>query len=230
MSPPAPAASEDRSSTRAWTSPTCWTTSPRSAARRCERAHDILGRSPGLAGLRRLRLARGRTQAAVARRLLRAGPRSRRPSPRWSRCPAFKTHVMNSSDERRGYPRPTTSSATRSRSPLEATAEAERYPELREPWQVLELCSRRSFNRPRMQAIDDAMIAHGLESPSEQRLKESTRSPSGTPASPPGCPARTTRRADQALLAHATQVDPDGSGRHPARAAGKPGPPRTTSW
>ena len=41
-------------------------------------------RPPGLARLRRLRLARGRPEAAAARGLLRAGARSRRPPSRWS--------------------------------------------------------------------------------------------------------------------------------------------------
>ena len=62
-----------------------------------------------------------------------------------------------------------------------------------------------------MQAIHDAMVAHGLESPWEERLKEWKPEPEWD--------ARITTRVpcsdyfgvrDQALLAHATQIDPDG--------------------
>ena len=62
-----------------------------------------------------------------------------------------------------------------------------------------------------MQALHDAMLAHGLESPWGERLKEWKPEPEWD--------ARITTRVpcadyfgvrDQALLAHATQIDPDG--------------------
>jgi mycothiol S-conjugate amidase len=62
-----------------------------------------------------------------------------------------------------------------------------------------------------MQAIHDAMLAHGLESPYAERLEEWK--------SEPEWDTRITTRVpcaeyfgvrDQALLAHATQIDPDG--------------------
>ena len=63
-----------------------------------------------------------------------------------------------------------------------------------------------------MQALHDAMLAHGLESPWAERLEEWKPEPEWD--------ARITTRVpcadyfgvrDQALLAHATQIDPDGS-------------------
>ena len=76
---------------------------------------------------------------------------------------------------------------------------------------MLKLYYHHSFNRPRMLAIHEAMLAHGLESPWEERLKEWKEEPEWD--------ARITTRVpcadyfgvrDQALLAHATQIDPDG--------------------
>ena len=62
-----------------------------------------------------------------------------------------------------------------------------------------------------MQALHDAMLEHGLESPWAERLEEWKPEPEWD--------ARITTRVpcgeyfgvrDQALLAHATQIDPDG--------------------
>ena len=124
----------------------------------------------------------------------------------------FRPHVMTTYDERGGYPHPDhVKTHEISVEAFAAAADPERYPELGEPWQLLKLYYHHSFNRPRMQAIHDAMIAHGLESPWEERLKEWKEEPEWD--------ARITTRVpcadyfgvrDQALLAHATQIDPDG--------------------
>ena len=94
---------------------------------------------------------------------------------------------------------------------FEAAGDPERFPDAGEPWQPLKLYYHHSFNRPRMQALHDAMQEHGLESPWEERLKDWKPEPEWD--------ARITTRVvcdrwfgvrDQALLAHATQIDPDG--------------------
>ena len=125
---------------------------------------------------------------------------------------SFKPHVMTTYDERGGYPHPDHIKCHEiSVEAFAAAGDPERYPELGEPWQVQKLYYHHSFNRPRMQAIHDAMIAHGLESPWAERLKEWKEEPEWD--------ARITTRVpcadyfgvrDQALLAHATQIDPDG--------------------
>ena len=119
---------------------------------------------------------------------------------------------MTTYDERGGYPHPDHIKCHEiSVAAFEAAADPERYPELGEPWQVLKLYYHHSFNKARIQAIHDAMIAHGLESPWAERLKEWKDEPEWD--------ARVTTRVpcsdyfgvrDQALLAHATQIDPDG--------------------
>ena len=124
----------------------------------------------------------------------------------------FKPHVLTTYDENGGYPHPdhimchnVTVHA------FEAAGDPERYPDLGEPWQPLKLYYHHSFNRPRTVAISDAMEAAGLESPWKERLEKWKPDPEHD--------ARITTRVpcgeyfpirDRALLAHATQIDPDG--------------------
>lgn len=125
---------------------------------------------------------------------------------------AFRPHVVTTYDERGGYPHPDHIRCHEvSVAAFEAAGDAERFPEAGEPWQPLKLYYHHSFNRGRMQALHDAMVEHGLESPWEERLKEWKPEPEWD--------ARITTRVpcsdyfgvrDQALLAHATQIDPDG--------------------
>src|ERR1700710_2487145 len=78
----------------------------------------------------------------------------------------FRPHVVTTYDERGGYPHPDRVKCHEiSVAPFDAAGAPERSPDLGEPWQPLKLYYHHSFNRPRMQAIHDAMLAHGLESP-----------------------------------------------------------------
>jgi mycothiol S-conjugate amidase len=124
----------------------------------------------------------------------------------------FRPHVMTTYDERGGYPHPDHVMCHKvSVEAFAAAADPERYPDLGEPWQVLKLYYHHSFNRPRMQAIHDAMIAHGLVSPWEERLKEWTPEPEWDDRITTRVPCSDFFGVrDQALLAHATQIDPDG--------------------
>jgi mycothiol S-conjugate amidase len=125
---------------------------------------------------------------------------------------AVRPHVMTTYDERGGYPHPDHIRCHEvSVAAFEAAGDPARFPEAGEPWQPAKLYYHHSFNRPRMQALHDAMQEHGLESPWEERLKDWKPEPEWD--------ARITTRVvcdrwfgvrDQALLAHATQIDPDG--------------------
>ncbi|WP_370038106.1 mycothiol conjugate amidase Mca [Nocardioides sp.] len=125
---------------------------------------------------------------------------------------AVRPHVMTTYDERGGYPHPDHIRCHEvSVAAFEAAGDPERFPDAGQPWQPLKLYYHHSFNRPRMQALHDAMQQHGLESPWEERLKDWKPEPEWD--------ARITTRVvcdrwfgvrDQALLAHATQIDPDG--------------------
>ena len=78
----------------------------------------------------------------------------------------FRPHVVTTYDERGGYPHPDHIRATRSRvAAFDAAGDPERFPDAGEPWQPLKLYYQHGFNRPRSQALHDAMLAHGLESP-----------------------------------------------------------------
>ena len=96
--------------------------------------------------------------------------------------------------------------------PVEAAGDPDRYPDAGEPWQPLKLYYHHAFHRERTQALHDAMVARGLESPYAERLAEWKPDPEHA--------ARITTRVpcaeyfpvrDRALLAHATQIDPDGA-------------------
>jgi len=127
----------------------------------------------------------------------------------------FRPHVMTTYDERGGYPHP---DHIRCHEVSVAAFEAAADPfyedgsaDPGEPWQVLKLYYHHGFNRLKTQALHDAMLAHGLESPYAERLKDWRAEPEWD--------ARITTRVpcsdyfgvrDQALMAHATQIDPDG--------------------
>ena len=124
----------------------------------------------------------------------------------------FRPHVLTTYDEKGGYPHPDHIQCHNvSVAAYEAAGDPDRYPDAGEPWQPLKLYYHHGFNRPRTQALHDAMLEHGLESPYADRLKDWKPDPAHD--------ARITTRVpcadyfgvrDQALLAHATQIDPDG--------------------
>ncbi|MDN5894899.1 MAG: mycothiol conjugate amidase Mca [Nocardioides sp.] len=124
----------------------------------------------------------------------------------------FRPHVVTTYDENGGYPHPDHVMCHKvSMHAFEAASDPERYPEAGEPWQPLKLYYQHGFNRPRTVAIHEAMEAAGLDSPWKQRLEKWKPDPQHD--------ARITTRVpcddyfdvrDRALLAHATQIDPDG--------------------
>jgi mycothiol S-conjugate amidase len=125
----------------------------------------------------------------------------------------FRPHVVTTYDENGGYPHPDHIKCHQiSVAAFDAAADPTRYPELGEPWQVLKLYYQFTFHRDRIVALDQAMKDRGLESPYAERLADWEVDPAHQ--------ARLTTRVpcadyfqvrDQALLAHATQVDPEGA-------------------
>ena len=124
----------------------------------------------------------------------------------------FRPHVLTTYDERGGYPHPDHIKCHEiSVYAYEAAADPDRYPDAGEAWQVSKLYYHLSWSYARMKAIDDEMKKHGLENPFAERLDSWERKPEDE--------ARLTTRVecadyfgvrDQALLAHATQIDPNG--------------------
>ncbi len=123
----------------------------------------------------------------------------------------IRPHVMTTYDERGGYPHPDHIKCHEiSMAAFEAAADPSYRPDLGAPWQILKVYYHHGFNRPKAMALHEAMLAHGLESPYAERLEEWKAEPEWD--------ARITTRVpcaeyfgvrDQALLAHATQIDPD---------------------
>jgi mycothiol S-conjugate amidase len=124
----------------------------------------------------------------------------------------FRPHVLTTYDENGGYPHPDHIMCHKiSVAAFDAAADPDAYPELGAPWQTLKLYYSFAFHRARVVALDRAMSERGLESPYAERLREWPDDPEHA--------ARVTTRVpcadyfgvrDRALLAHATQIDPDG--------------------
>jgi mycothiol S-conjugate amidase len=125
---------------------------------------------------------------------------------------SFRPHVLTTYDENGGYPHPDHIMCHQvSMAAFAAAADPERFPDAGEPWQPLKLYYQHGFNRPRTLALHEAMLAEGIESPFTERLEEWKANPEHD--------ARITTRVpcgdyfevrDRALIAHATQIDPDG--------------------
>jgi mycothiol S-conjugate amidase len=121
-----------------------------------------------------------------------------------------RPHVVITYDENGGYPHPDHVMTHKiSVAAFDAAGDPDRYPEAGEPWQPLKLYYHMSFGRARIAQMHEALLAAGLESPYEEWLKEWDGEDTVTPRI-------TTRiecaewfpRRDEALLAHATQIDP----------------------
>jgi len=127
----------------------------------------------------------------------------------------FRPHVITTYDENGGYPHPDhIRTHDISVAAFEAAPDPDRFPEAGEPWQPLKLYYDVGFSFERFEAIEKELLARGLPSPYDdlrrERMKERMEKFR--------VPKITTRvdvadwfeRRDQALLAHATQVDPNG--------------------
>ena len=123
---------------------------------------------------------------------------------------SFRPHVMVTYDENGGYPHPDHIMCHKvSVAAFEAAGDPSAYPGTGEAWQPLKLYYDRTFTRSKVVAFHQALQAQGLESPFGDWLEHW---PDGEQ------PLVTTRVScsdyfpvrDEALKAHATQIDPEG--------------------
>ena len=122
---------------------------------------------------------------------------------------SFRPHVLTTYDENGGYPHPDHIMCHNvSMAAWAAANDPEQYPDAGEPWQPLKLYYQHGFNRPRTQALHDAMVEHGLESPWGERLKEWKPDPKHD--------ARITTRVPCARLLRGARPGADGA-RHADR-------------
>ena len=122
----------------------------------------------------------------------------------------FRPHVVTTYDENGGYPHPdhimchdVTVAA------VDAAGDPDAFPSAGPAWQPLKLYYNQTFSRARIEAFHQALTALGEESPYAEWLENWTR-PDRTVTTRVPCSDFFEQR-DAALLAHATQVDPDGT-------------------
>jgi mycothiol S-conjugate amidase len=125
---------------------------------------------------------------------------------------SFRPHVVTTYDENGGYPHPdhimchdVTVAA------FDAAPDGSRHPELGDPWQPLKLYYHHGFHRERFEVLHRGMLDAGLDSPFGEWLDEWVDRP--------GDDDRITTKVecatfypvrDDALRAHATQIDDEG--------------------
>lgn len=124
----------------------------------------------------------------------------------------FRPHVVTTYDEEGGYPHPDhimTHKVTVAA--FEAAGDPERHPELGEPWQPLKLYYDVGFSRAKILSLHEAILAVGRESPYGEWMKrwEDRPDKGDRITTRVDCAAYFPVR-DDALRAHATQIDPDG--------------------
>jgi mycothiol S-conjugate amidase len=125
----------------------------------------------------------------------------------------FRPHVMTTYDENGGYPHPDHIRCHQvSVAAYEAAGDHRRFTDAGDPWNVAKLYYNHGFLRQRMQLLQAEFAKHGQHGPFDKWLKHWD----------PGhdiFAARVTTRVDcseyfsqrdDALRAHATQIDPDG--------------------
>ncbi|WP_460826827.1 mycothiol conjugate amidase Mca [Nostocoides australiense] len=121
----------------------------------------------------------------------------------------FRPHVITTYDENGGYPHPDHIRTHEVTIPaFDAAGDPAAYPHAGAPWQPLKLYYNGGFSKERIQTFHEALVAEGLESPYADWLDKWDR-PSRTATTRVQC-ADWFERRDAALIAHATQIDPDG--------------------
>jgi mycothiol S-conjugate amidase len=125
----------------------------------------------------------------------------------------FRPHVITTYDENGGYPHPDHIRTHQvSMAAYEAAADHVQFPDEGEPWSISKLYYGHGFLRRRMQLLQDEFAKYGEVGPFEKWLQH------WDPEHDPFANRVTTRiecadffeQRDQALLAHATQIDPNG--------------------
>ncbi len=123
----------------------------------------------------------------------------------------FRPHVLVTYDERGGYPHPDHIKCHEiSVAAFDAAGDPDRFPGTGDPWQPLKLYYSHGFSKARLIAFHEALLVRGIESPYGEWLANWTDD-----RPDPGL--RVTTRVqcadwfpvrDEALKAHATQIDP----------------------
>jgi mycothiol S-conjugate amidase len=123
----------------------------------------------------------------------------------------FKPHVMTTYDENGGYPHPDHIRCHEvSMAAYEAAGDYRLFPDSGEPWNVLKVYYNHGFLRQRMQLFQDEFAKNGEEGPFTKWLKDwapELDAVAGRITTSVEC-AKYFHLRDDALRAHATQIDP----------------------
>lgn len=124
----------------------------------------------------------------------------------------FRPHVLTTYDESGGYPHPDHIQCHRvSMAAVDAAADPCAWPEHGEPWQVPKVYFDMTLHRGRYAALDAAMHEAGLARPYAEWLADWAEDPDRLSRLTTFVPcADYFGVRNEALLAHATQIDPDG--------------------
>ena len=125
---------------------------------------------------------------------------------------SFRPHVMTTYDEKGGYPHPDHVKCHEvAVEAFDAAGDAERYPGTGEPWQPLKLYYHQTFHLSRVVALHESAVSAGYDSPYGEWLESWEDDPEHAKRlttfvhAAEYFPVR-----DEALKAHASQVDPNG--------------------
>jgi mycothiol S-conjugate amidase len=123
-----------------------------------------------------------------------------------------RPHVMTTYDETGGYPHPDHIRCHElAVAAYEAAGDPDRFPEAGEPWQPLKLYYNLTFHKARLVALHEMMTEKGIESPYGEWLEAWVDKPEDAERLTTSIEcAELFPIRDQALIAHATQVDPTG--------------------
>src|SRR5690625_909058 len=122
----------------------------------------------------------------------------------------FRPHVMTTYNETGGYPHPDHIMTHKiSMAAYESAGDPEQFPGTGEPWEVSKLYYDVGFSSERIRVIHQTLLERGIESPFEEWLQRRGDRPERTVTTRIRCEDYFGHR-DRALLAHASQIDPDG--------------------
>jgi len=124
----------------------------------------------------------------------------------------FRPHVITTYDENGGYPHPDHIMTHKiSMAAFDAAGDADAYPEAGEPWQPLKLYYNHGFPMGRLRALHAYLTENGHDSPYGEWIAgwEKSGREEREITTQVKCDDFFEIR-DKALIAHATQIDPDG--------------------
>ncbi len=184
------------------------------------RAREILAVDQRFMGFVDSGLPEGDPKPALPRGCFAVTPLAEAAAPLVHAVREFRPHVILTYDENGGYPHPdhikTHQVAVEA---FEAAADPDKYPGHGEPWQPLKMYYFVSFHQEKYVALHEEMLRRGMESPYTKLFEEwadRARKRADLGIRQLDITTQVTvadylKIRDQALLAHATQIDPNSS-------------------